>query len=244
MAYVAKITAGGNSNMLVGSSLYGTCTTAVGTAQKDVTMSGFDTLITGVTIHVKFTNSNTASSATLKVGSTAAKPIKMYGTTAVGTSVPLSWPAGAVVSFTYDNTNWIMNDFSGYNLDASRLTAGTVPAARLPFQIERFSQTWTAKADYNNVLHTCTKTITSFALAFAILDDNSDEGKEGLLNATTMVSSTRTLGLGFGGGIPANFGVTVSSFPILRVNANGRVGTTFNNEIPTSGRIEGVVIYQ
>lgn len=59
-----------------------------------------------------------------------------------------------------------------------------------------------------------------------------------------MVSSNGTLGLGFGGNIPSNFGVTVTSYPILRVAANGKVGTSFNNEIPTSGRIEGMVIYQ
>ena len=35
-----------------------------------------------------------------------------YGTTAASTSPDTSWLAGAVVSFTYDGTNWILNDYN------------------------------------------------------------------------------------------------------------------------------------
>lgn len=110
MSYVSKVTIGSNTH-LVGSSLYGTCSTAAGTAQKDVTLDNFDSLQTGVTVHVKFTNSNTVANPKLKVGSTAATPIMRYGTTAPSTSVVTSWYAGAVISFTYDGTNWVMNDY-------------------------------------------------------------------------------------------------------------------------------------
>lgn len=110
MSYVSKVTIGSNTH-LVGSSLYGTCSTAAGTAQKDVTFDNFDSLQTGVTVHVKFTNSNTVANPKLKVGSTAATPIMRYGTTAPSTSVATSWYAGAVISFTYDGTNWVMNDY-------------------------------------------------------------------------------------------------------------------------------------
>lgn len=90
--------------------LYGTCSTAAGTAAKVVTLAAFDSLETGVTIHVKFTYSNTAANATLNVNSTGAKSI-MAGTNVVGTTTKTSWQAGSVVSFTYDGTAWLMNDY-------------------------------------------------------------------------------------------------------------------------------------
>ena len=95
---------------------YGTCDTAAATAAKVVTLSGF-TLVTGATIHVKFTNSNTVANPTLNVNSTGAKSIMRYGTTAASTSPDTSWLAGAVVSFTYDGTNWILNDYQNASSD-------------------------------------------------------------------------------------------------------------------------------
>lgn len=110
MPYVGKLTAAGNTSMPIGSTLYGTCDTAAATAAKVVTCAAFNTLETGVTIHVKFTNSNTVANPTLNVNSTGAKSIYRYGTTVPGTSAVTSWYAGAVVSFTYDGSAWQMND--------------------------------------------------------------------------------------------------------------------------------------
>lgn len=115
MAYIGKITAGG-STYHVGSTLYGTCDTAAATAAKVAVVDGFDTLEAGVTVHIKFTNSNTAGSATLAIKpsssgtATTAKNIYKYGTTAPGTTAATSWQAGSVVGFTYDGTAWQMND--------------------------------------------------------------------------------------------------------------------------------------
>lgn len=109
MSYVGKVTAGGSTH-LVGSTLYGTCSTAAATAAKVVTCAAFDKLETGVTIHVKFDNSNTASTPTLNVNSTGAKNIYKYGTTKPGATTKTSWNAGSVVSFTYDGSAWQMND--------------------------------------------------------------------------------------------------------------------------------------
>lgn len=116
-SYIAQVNDGTNT-VPVGSSLYGTCSTAASTASKVVTMSNFDTLINGVTIHVKFTNTNTASNPTLNVNNTGAKAIMRYGTTRPSTSADTSWNAGAVITFTYDGTYWQMNDWinSGYSL--------------------------------------------------------------------------------------------------------------------------------
>ena len=103
----------GETDYNIASSAYCTCSTAAGTAAKVANLqnsssNGF-TLATGITIHVKFTYSNTVASPTLNVNGTGAKSIMRYGTTAVSTSAPTSWRAGAVVSFTYDGTNWVMN---------------------------------------------------------------------------------------------------------------------------------------
>lgn len=125
MSYVGKITKG-SATHLVGSTLYGTCSTAAGTAAKVVSCADFDALITGVTIHVFFGASNTASNPTLNVNSTGAKDIFVtWGTASnlqrrVGTDEAHSWRAGSVVSFTYDGTRWIMN--SGVDENSSVVT--------------------------------------------------------------------------------------------------------------------------
>jgi hypothetical protein len=70
-------------------------------------MTGF-ALVEGITIHVKFANKNTASNPTLNVNGTGNIAIMQYGTTAAGvTDSTNGWSAGAVLSFTYDGTNWI-----------------------------------------------------------------------------------------------------------------------------------------
>jgi len=99
--------------------LYGECSIAAATAQKDVTLAAFDTLAKGVTVHVKFTNGNTAAAPTMKVGGTEAKAIK-------NPNGQLTWAAGSVLSFTYDGTNWVMND--GQNTEYATLTQELVDA--------------------------------------------------------------------------------------------------------------------
>ena len=97
----------------IGSSAYGVCDTIANEAAKTVNIPGFS-LNTGTTIHVKFTYSNTANNPTLNVSSTGAKSIKQYGTTAAGTDADTSgWQSGAVLTLTYDGTNWIRDQ--GYN---------------------------------------------------------------------------------------------------------------------------------
>lgn len=139
MAYVSKITAGGTTG-LIGSSLYGTCTTAAATSAKVATLADFDALVTGVTVHIKFTYSNTASNATLKVGSTDAKDLCRYGTTRVGTTEKASWKAGSIVSFTYDGTSWVMNDYIEDTNDDTKNTAGSTDSSSKLFLVGATSQ--------------------------------------------------------------------------------------------------------
>lgn len=110
----------------VGSGLYGTCSTAASEATKTVTAASFDTLTTGVTIFVKFTYASTASTAlSLKVGSTAAKSIKLNGATV--TTSP--WKANDVVAFTYDGTDWILIGGVDTNTEYSEISSTEVAAS-------------------------------------------------------------------------------------------------------------------
>lgn len=115
-SYIGQVTIG-STTYPVGSMLYGVCETAAATAAKTVTLAAFDTLATGITVHVKFTNANSASSPTLKVGGTDAKSITNPGGN-------MSWTANSVIAFTYDGTNWVMNRDS--NTTYSTLTQAIV----------------------------------------------------------------------------------------------------------------------
>lgn len=114
---ITNVTGTDTSSNRIASTFYGTCSDAATKTAKTVILADScvfndSCLVTGVTIHVKFTNSNAYAKPTLKVGTATAKPIMAYGTTYVGTTPGKSWYAGAVVSFTYDGTNWVMNDHS------------------------------------------------------------------------------------------------------------------------------------
>ena len=125
--YVGQLDPGNGTNHAIGSTAYGYCQTAAGTAAKVVDMTGF-VLITGATIHVKFQYTNTATSPTLNVNGTGAKAIYRYGTTAPSTNVQTSWSAGAVVSFTYDGSYWQMNDSLNTTYTANTTNIGSASA--------------------------------------------------------------------------------------------------------------------
>jgi len=91
------------------STAYGECSTGNNTAAKTVEMTGF-ALVTGVTVHIKFINENTAASPTLNINGTGAKNIVLYGTTASGSDeYTTGWKAGSILTLTYDGTNWVRN---------------------------------------------------------------------------------------------------------------------------------------
>lgn len=88
---------------------YGVCDTAANVADKIVTIDDFN-LVIGAMVIVKFTKANSAVSPTLNVNGTGAKPIRLYGTVAAGTSSnQTSWNPGAVVILIYDGGGWLRN---------------------------------------------------------------------------------------------------------------------------------------
>lgn len=91
------------------STAYGVCGTESSQAAKVVDMTGF-TLITGVTVHIKFLYKNTATSPTLNINNTGAKGIVIYGNTTAGVDgYTTGWQDNAIITLTYDGTNWVRN---------------------------------------------------------------------------------------------------------------------------------------
>lgn len=108
---------------------YGTCSTASGTAQKEVTISDVTELTTGLAIRVKFDNENTASNPTLKLNTFSAVAIYTSSSTA-GDTAATSWAAGSVVTLTYDGSHWVINNFNNttYNTISNYGTCDTAAA--------------------------------------------------------------------------------------------------------------------
>lgn len=107
MSYVGKIGAGGELS-LVGTTLFGVCSTNATTAAKVVNIGGLDTVFTGLTVYVQFVNSNRAESPTFQIQGSGleAKAIYRYGNVRPGTTEETSWFAGAVLALTYDGVGW------------------------------------------------------------------------------------------------------------------------------------------
>ena len=85
---------------------YGTCPTAKATAAKEAATTSSVSLTSGQKIRIKFSDSNTANSPTLKVNSLAAKNI----ITASGSwSSAKNWVAGSWHVFTYNGTAWVID---------------------------------------------------------------------------------------------------------------------------------------
>ena len=71
------------------------------TAEKTIHIDGFN-LIKGVTIHVKFTNANTTTNPTLSISGGDTEANTAHAITGITT-----WPAGAILTLTYDGANWV-----------------------------------------------------------------------------------------------------------------------------------------
>ena len=99
----------GSVEYAIAASAYAECSTAAGTAAKTATIctdsdtsnTAF-TLIKGVSVIVKFNNTNTAESPTLNINSSGAKAI-FYN----GTSIPKNYIKGTkLYQFVYDGSYW------------------------------------------------------------------------------------------------------------------------------------------
>ena len=120
MAIIERINISGNVYNIA-STAYSVSNNATATEPNKVAnIDGFS-LIAGVTVRIKFTNGNTADSPTLTITG---------GDTLANNPIPISgistWPAGAILSLTYDGTSWvkdqdeiIANNVTGYGTSGS-----------------------------------------------------------------------------------------------------------------------------
>ena len=99
----------GNTEYAIAASAYAECSTAAGTPAKvatictdsDTTNTAF-TLIKGVSVQVKFSNTNSASNPTLNVNSTGAKSIYYKGVAITASYLK----ANHIYTFVYDGIQW------------------------------------------------------------------------------------------------------------------------------------------
>lgn len=130
MSYIGKIKIGSDNAVSVGSTLYGEATWDSTNSRYNANtgnLANVDNPLNGLTVHVKFSSANTHTSPTLKVGSLDAKPIHRVAGTSVGTDAATSWPNGAIVSLTFDNTigtggAWVVNSATDVNTTYSITT--------------------------------------------------------------------------------------------------------------------------
>lgn len=93
--------------------VYGTCSTAAGTAAKEVVCDGFSAYA-GARMTVKFANASTVNAPTLAIVDSsnvllAAKAI-WVGNSVTSSDNPLRWAANATLTFVYDGTEWVLED--------------------------------------------------------------------------------------------------------------------------------------
>lgn len=96
---------------------YFECSTAGGTAAKTVTAPSYALRIGG-SMKIKMTNANTASSPTLNINATGAKPIYYNSAIASPTN---TWEAGEVIEVYYDGTNYQATNFQGGGGNAEKI---------------------------------------------------------------------------------------------------------------------------
>ena len=150
--------------------VYCTCSTASGTAAKVATIESgsLTSLNEGDQAIVKFTNANGVASPTLQVGTTTAKSIKRYGTTAPSTSAATSWNAGSAILFVYDGTYWQQIGFlnttyseisQGNITNGSGSSTGLVTGRRAKAAVEAFAPIKDVTVDGTSVLSGTTAAI-------------------------------------------------------------------------------------
>lgn len=177
--------------------VYCTCSTARGTTTKVATIvSGtLTTLNVGDQAIVKFTNSNTSASPTLKIGDTDAKSIMRYGTTIPSASAETSWNAGSPILFVYDGTYWVMCGFlnsvyyeiSEANItNATSSTTGLVTGRRAKSAVEEFAPVKDVQINGTSVVSGGVATIPPLVIDLGVIDgEEYDWEVEEYLNTLT-----------------------------------------------------------
>ena len=185
----------------IGSTAYAECSTAANEAAKVINIDGIS-LITGLTIHVRFVNANTASTSptlTISGGDSAANtaiPIVLYGSDAAGNNDETNgWHAGAIMALTYDGTSWVRD--SGYNTNSQANYGNITTAGKIGTAADQAVYTTTGGLVTAGSLATTDPTSGGNSTAFTFIDTVS-QNSIGKISATkkaipTVSSSTAGL---------------------------------------------------
>ena len=131
-----------------GKMLYGTCNTAASTTAKSVVCSEATSLYTGLTITVKFSTANTVLAPTLNVNQLGAKAI-WVDNAVTSTSNCLFWNTNALITFTYDGTQWLVIDQpSSYYVACTTAAATVAKVATVASSVVRKGTTATVTFTY------------------------------------------------------------------------------------------------
>ena len=115
----------------------GTCDTAGNTAQKEVTVSSDQNFVLekGVTICVKFTNTNKKANVTIAVNSGTAYPIWYSNAQYTGSNETVTGVANANMFYTFDGSYWVWISrslYTAYNaMSQAEAEAGTSTGTRV-----------------------------------------------------------------------------------------------------------------
>lgn len=97
-------------------SQYAVSTTASSTVAKTATVDGTFELYKNARVSVFFQNANTATSPTLNIAGTGAKPIWAYGGPLSASGNTFNWVANSTIEFVYDGTHWLVADSGAVGL--------------------------------------------------------------------------------------------------------------------------------
>jgi hypothetical protein len=133
---------------------YGTCSTAAGTAQKEVTFTTAEnkwTLSIGAVICVLFTNTNTASNPTLNVNGTGAKPIYYNNKKITTSSKEYGGYKDRLITYVYDGYYF---RFVSWDYDANtKSSAGSADSSEKLFLVGAKTQASSATTYSHNTAY-------------------------------------------------------------------------------------------
>lgn len=212
---------------------YGTCSTAAGTAAKAVSLPGF-MLSTGAEVTVRFTVTNTASSPTLNVNGTGAKPIQ-YRNAAIAAGY---LAANRTYRFVYDGSSYeLVGD-----VDTNPAAATVAPKDLAEAAAVGTSKNYAREDHVHKLPESVGKLSTKRTIDGVQFDGSANIHHYGACS-TAAGTAAKTVALsGFvlatGAEITVKFSATnTAANPTLNVNSTGAKAIRYKNAAVPSGYI-------
>ena len=235
---------------------YGTCSTAAETAAKVVSLSGFK-LQTGAEVTVRFTVTNTASSPTLNVNNTGAKPIQ-YRNAAIAAGY---LAANRTYRFVYDGSSYeLVGDVDTNTTYTAATAAPKAPASSAAVgtsaKYAREDHVHPVQESVTGSSGSCTgnaasasKLATKRTIGGVQFDGSANIHHYGACSTAAGTAAKVVALSGFvlatGAEITVKFSATnTAANPTLNVNSTGAKGIRYKNAAVPSGYIVANKTYQ